>query len=71
MRIFIIIIYASWKCVYNRAINNKHESDIIIFADDNTPTTSCKDPKTLERNIQEDGDRVIQWFDKNDTLINK
>ena len=45
-----------------------NSSDIIIFADDNTPTTSCKDPESLERKIQEDGNSVTKWFDKNDMV---
>ena len=46
------------------AKSNNRNSDIIIFADDNTPTTSCKNPDELERNIQNDGDTVVNWFTK-------
>ena len=44
----------------------ENDSEIIIYADDNTPTTSSKHPDNLEYKIQEDGDKVIDWFHKND-----
>ena len=43
-------------------------SEIIIYADDNTPTTFSKDPLSLENKIQHDGNKVIDWFDKNDMV---
>jgi len=37
-----------------------------IKTDDNSPTTSCKYPKILEKCIQQDGNEIVNWFDKND-----
>ena len=44
------------------------ESEIIIYADDNTPTTSANDPNDLQNYIQNDSNKVIQWFDANDMV---
>ena len=41
---------------------------MIVFADDNTPTTSTIDPTNLENSIQEKGDKIVDWFDKNDMI---
>ena len=39
---------------------------IVVFADDNTPTISHEDPKTLVNLIQSEGNSVTSWFAKND-----
>lgn len=43
-----------------------NESSIVVFADDNSPTTAHEDPLVLQNNIQADGSKVTEWFRKND-----
>ena len=45
---------------------SEENSTIVVFADDNSPTTSHENPATLQRNIQGDGTIVTEWFRKND-----
>ena len=52
----------------NIANDDEDTAEIIIYADDNTPTTAAEDPIELEAKIQQDGDKVIDWFDKNDMV---
>ena len=40
-------------------------SDIIIYADDNSPTVSHDDPIKLMETIENDGKKVSEWFSKN------
>ena len=47
---------------------HNNESEIIIYADDNTPTTSANDPNDLQEYIPIDSDKVIQWFTSNDMV---
>ena len=42
------------------------ESSIVVFADDNSPTTVHEDPIVLQNNIQGVGTMVTEWFRKND-----
>ena len=42
------------------------ESSIVVFADDNSPTTVHEDPLVLQNNIQAVGTLVTDWFKKND-----
>ena len=48
---------------------NKNESDdesnVIIYADDNSPVTVNEDPVKLIENIENDGKKVTEWFSKN------
>ena len=46
--------------------NKDDESNIVIYADDNSPTTSDKDVHALLLNIEQDGRKVTNWFDRND-----
>ena len=46
----------------------KHDSNIVIYADDNSPTTSHEDANSLLRNIEHDGVKVTDWFDRNDMI---
>ena len=39
---------------------------IVVYADDNSPTTSHADADTLLENIENDGRKVTGWFDRND-----
>ena len=39
-----------------------------IYADDNTPTTSDKDPNQLQRKIQDEANLVTSWFSKSDMI---
>jgi hypothetical protein len=45
------------------------ESTIIVFADDNTPINSDKDPEALQRNLQTEADLITSWFGKNKMII--
>ena len=44
----------------------EEESSIVVFADDNSPTTSHQDPAILQDKIQNEGTLVTDWFSKND-----
>ena len=44
------------------------DDDIIVYADDNTPTTAEHDPFTLQINVQNEADIVTNWFNKNDMV---
>ena len=39
---------------------------MVVYADDNSPTTSHEDAPTLLQNIESDGVKVPSWFDRND-----
>ena len=41
---------------------------IIVYADDNTPTTSHIDPLVLQNNIERETLTVTNWFQKNDMV---
>ena len=41
------------------------ESSIVVFADDNTPTTSSEDLQSLLQNMEENCRKVTNWFSKN------
>ena len=43
----------------------ENDSKIIIYADDNSPTTSHSDPSELLRVIQTSGSKVTDWFTRN------
>ena len=47
------------------AINDVEESDIVVYADDNTPITSHKDPDVLEVKVQHIADNTTQWITDN------
>ena len=42
------------------------ESSIVVFADDNSPTTSHENATVLQDIIQKDAEVVTEWFAKND-----
>ena len=42
------------------------ESTVVVFADDNSPTTTHERPQVLQKNIQRDADTVTEWFRKSD-----
>ena len=44
------------------------QSHVVIFADDNTPTTSKSDPEELMLQIQDDADKITTWFRNNDMV---
>ena len=44
------------------------QSNVIIFADDNTPTTSNHDPEELMKDIKVDADKITEWFHENDMV---
>ena len=43
-------------------------NNIIIYADDNTPTTADKDPLVLQTKSQKEVDLVTDWFEKNNMI---
>ena len=44
------------------------DNEVVIYADDNTPITSDKDPIQLQRKIQDEANLVTNWFSKNDMI---
>ena len=44
------------------------EEEIVVYADDNTPITADHNPLTLQNKIQEEADKVINWFSRNDMV---
>ena len=44
------------------------EAEIIVYADDNTPSTAAKDPQNLQNKIQAEADSVTNWFQNNDMV---
>ena len=51
-----------------QADHNDNSDDIVIYADNNTPILSDKDPLRLETKVQKEADTVIKWFTKNDMI---
>ena len=45
------------------------DDHIVVYADDNTPTTSDEDPIVLQAKIQVMADKVTNWFSRNDMLV--
>ena len=45
--------------------NNDTDNEIVVYADDNTPTTADKDPLILQAKIQNEADIVTSWFGRN------
>ena len=41
------------------------DAEVIIYADDNTPTTADKDPEQLQRKVQCEADLITGWFSSN------
>ena len=41
---------------------------MVIFADDNSPTTSNADPEELMEDIQTDAIKITTWFANNDMV---
>ena len=44
------------------------DNEVVIYADDNTPITSDKDPIQLQRKIQDEANLVTNWFSKSDMI---
>ena len=66
--LFLIFINELPNIVKQSASNDnpEEESSIVVFADDNSPTTCHKDPVILQTKIQNEGTIVTDWFRKND-----
>ena len=45
--------------------NTENKSDVVVYADDNSPTTSNEDPEELMRVIEKDAKNITDWFSKN------
>ena len=45
------------------------KSTIVVFADDNTPINSEKDPETLQRKLQSEADLITNWFGINKMIV--
>ena len=41
---------------------------IIVYSDDNTPTTADEEPAVLQSNIHKQADSVTDWFAKHDMI---
>ena len=65
--LFIIYINELPEVVNNQE-NCDTDSDVIIYADDNSPTTSHSDPQELLEKVQNDGKKVTDWFSKNEMV---
>ena len=48
--------------------SNDADNDVVIYADDNTPITSDKDPIQLQRKVQDEANLVTRWFSKSDMI---
>ena len=44
------------------------EAEIIVYADDNTPSTAAEEPENLQNKIQTEADSVTSWFQSNDMV---
>ena len=51
------------------AIIEVAQSIIVVYADDNTPITSHKDPDVLEVNIQKIADNTRKWITDVDNML--
>ena len=49
--------------------DDEDEEHIVVYANDNTPTTSHEDPIILEAKTQRIADCVSDWFSRNDMLV--
>ena len=49
--------------------NENDDGHIVIYADDNTPTTSAVQPVLLLEKIQLIADRVTDWFSRNEIVV--
>ena len=52
----------------NQINSEKKDDDIIVYADDNTPTTADKDPFVLQVKVQNEANYVTEWFGENDMI---
>ena len=50
------------------AENNDKDAEIIVYADDNTPTTADKDPLVLQTKVQNEANLVTNWFSRNNMI---
>ena len=48
--------------------NENSETQIVIYADDNTPTLSDKDPLNLKERIEREAKQVTDWFQRNEMI---
>ena len=51
------------------AIDDTNDDHVVVYADDNTPTTSAYDPLKLQNKIQVIANRVTDWFSRNDMVV--
>ena len=66
--LFLIFINELPEITLNNDQTNIENSSIVIFADDNTPSTSEIHPTVLKENIQKIGDNVTKWFESNEMV---
>ena len=45
------------------------DAEIIVYADDNTPSTADQDPHVLQGKVQDVADTVSNWFKVNDMVV--
>ena len=55
--------------ITNPPVEKPEVNSIVIYADDNTPTTSDKNCDNLITNTQENIDKVSAWFAENDMIV--
>ena len=71
--LFVLFVNDMPYCVkdpglINRVEYNNHESEIVLYADDSTLSTSHTYPDTLQQNIQHDADLATQWIRDNELV---
>ena len=44
------------------------DAEIVVYADDNTPSTAAENADDLQKKIQSEADCVTSWFQKNDMI---
>ena len=47
----------------------ENNATIVIYADDNTPSSSHENPTELQRDMQKIANDVVNWFEDNDMVI--
>ena len=67
--LFILFINELPEVIANDNIDEEIGDDqIIVYSDDNTPTTADEDPICLQAKIQHEADVVTAWFARNDMI---
>ena len=71
--LFVVFVNDMPFCVKDQNLINEegcdnHNSEVVLYADDNMPTTFHKDPGILQQNIQCDAILATQWIQDNELV---